>query len=102
MRLCVAFVLLFAAALPVTAQPAHAASVPPAYSRWGDDVVGIGARQYRRQRDCTPTNGPFGFYGNLWCQPANEASYLRNLGASWPMNTPPSLRQPKRSSSTDW
>jgi hypothetical protein len=53
-------------------------------------------------RDCTPTNGPFGFYGNIWCQPPNEASYLRNLGASWPMNTPPSLKKSKPDSTTDW
>ena len=29
-------------------------------------------RSYREQRasDCTPTNGPYGFYGNLWCRPS--------------------------------
>jgi hypothetical protein len=56
-------------------------------------------RPYREQRasDCTPTNDPYGFYGNLWCQPS-EGSYLRNLSAQWPMNTPPSLRYPKRPS----
>lgn len=74
-------------------------------------VVGLGlamsaqaaeaGRSYRQYRggngDCTPTNGPFGFYGNLWCQPT-ESQYLRNLGAQWPQPTPPSLRYPKRSS----
>lgn len=51
--------------------------------------------------DCKPYNGPFGFYGNIWCQPS-ESSYLRNLGAQWPQQTPKSLRNPKRSSSYDW
>ncbi len=54
-----------------------------------------------RASDCVPTNGPFGFYGNIWCQP-NEASYLRNLSAGWPQNTPPKLRYPKPSSNYEW
>jgi hypothetical protein len=54
-------------------------------------------------RDCTPYNGPFGFYGNVWCQPPNERSYMRNLGSRWPMETPPSLKEPKPSSkNSDW
>jgi hypothetical protein len=69
-----------------------------------ETVGSRGYRAYRGARDCTPTNGPFGFYGNIWCQPPGEASYLRNLGAQWPMATPPSLRYPKPSQygSTDW
>jgi len=58
-------------------------------------------RQYSGGGDCKPYNGPFGFYGNIWCQPS-EASYLRNLGAQWPQKTPRSLRQPRPSSSYDW
>ncbi len=58
-------------------------------------------RQYSSGGDCKPYNGPFGFYGNIWCQP-NEASYLRNLGAQWPQKTPKSLRYPKRSSNYEW
>jgi len=66
-------------------------------------VVALGAytaeagRSYRSYRtsDCKPYNGPFGFYGNIWCQPG-EGSYMRNLGAQWPQKTPPSLRYPKR------
>lgn len=60
-------------------------------------------RYYRQQRasDCTPTNGPFGFYGNLWCKPTEE-QYLRNLSAQWPMETPRSLRYPKPSSNYTW
>ncbi|HWK32776.1 MAG TPA: hypothetical protein VNR51_03740 [Hyphomicrobium sp.] len=52
-------------------------------------------REYRSYRggDCKPYNGPFGFYGNIWCQPS-EGSYMRNLGAQWPQKTPPSLRNP--------
>ena len=60
-------------------------------------------RSYRAPRasDCKPYNGPFGFYGNIWCDPG-EASYLRNLGAQWPQKVPKSLRQPKYSSNYDW
>ena len=57
--------------------------------------------RYVRGSDCVPTNGPFGFYGNIWCQP-NEASYMRNLSAGWPQNTPKSLRYPKPSSNYEW
>lgn len=57
--------------------------------------AGRSYRQYRgASKDCTPTNGPFGFYGNLWCNPG-EGSYMRNLGAQWPQPVPPSLRYPK-------
>jgi hypothetical protein len=60
-------------------------------------------RGYRAPRsgDCVPTNGPFGFYGNLWCQPT-DAQYLRNLGAQWPQPTPRNLRYPKPSSNYTW
>lgn len=70
-------------------------------------VVGIqpaeAGRSYRASRtnDCVPTNGPFGFYGNIWCQPS-EASYMRNLGGAWPQKTPKSLRYPKPSSNYEW
>jgi hypothetical protein len=61
------------------------------------------AGRYRQYRggDCTPTNGPFGFYGNLWCNPTQD-QYMRNLGAQWPQKTPASLRYPKRSSNYTW
>jgi hypothetical protein len=60
-------------------------------------------RSYRAYRtsDCKPYNGPFGFYGNIWCEPS-EASYLRNLGAQWPQKTPAKLRYPKPSSNYEW
>jgi hypothetical protein len=58
-------------------------------------------RSYRRPADCVPTNGPFGFYGNIWCEPS-EAVYLRNLGSQWPQKVPRSLRTPKPSSNYEW
>jgi hypothetical protein len=79
MRLFVACMLCLLAALPADA----------------------GSRR-ERQKDCVPYNGPFGFYGNIWCQPPNVSSYNRNLGASWPQKTPPSLRNPKPTSNYDW
>jgi len=82
-------------ALPATAPLARAASAPSFAGRADSIVTTVQARQYRAQRDCTPCNGPFGFYGNVWCQPPNEQSYLRNLGSRWPMETPPSLKYPK-------
>ncbi len=79
MRFLVASALVIAAAAALGATSAQA------------------GRYYRQPRggDCTPTNGPYGFYGNLWCQPS-ERSYLRNLSAQWPMETPPALRYPRR------
>ena len=90
------------AALPAMAPNAHAASIP-AVSHPAGAVVAVQERQQRSQRDCTPYNGPFGFYGNVWCQPPNEQSYMRNLGSRWPMETPPSLRYPKpATNNSDW
>jgi hypothetical protein len=100
MRFCVLCLSLISVGLFTL--PASAMSVPGARASAEGVIVEVAGRRYARERDCTPTNGPYGFYGNLWCQPANDASYLRNLGASWPMNTPPSFRQQKRSSGSDW
>jgi hypothetical protein len=103
MRLHIACALLVGAAMPATIEWAYAASLPPVAAGGKAAVVAIKQKQYRPARDCTPTNGPFGFYGNIWCQPTGEAQYLRNLGASWPMNTPPSLKRQKPvNGSTDW
>lgn len=105
MRLFVASALLLAVTLPVGTTSAQAASLPHVSMQSMGMVQTVRGRpDDRRQRDCTPTNGPYGFYGNIWCQPANEASYLRNLGAQWPMPTPPGLRYPKPSQygSSDW
>jgi hypothetical protein len=65
-------------------------------------VVAPAEARSARQSDCVPYNGPFGFYGNIWCQPPNEASYMRNLGSSWPQKTPRKLRNPKPSSNYEW
>jgi hypothetical protein len=101
MRVSVVSALLLAAALPVSV-PADAASLPRIRATSSPIAVDVGAQRYVRERDCTPTNGPYGFYGNIWCQPPNTASYLRNLSSSWPQKTPPSLRRPRRDTSTDW
>jgi hypothetical protein len=96
-------VLGFAVAA-ITAAPVSAATLIPIVGAPAGNVVTVGERQERAGRDCTPYNGPFGFYGNVWCQPPNEQSYLRNLGSRWPMETPPSLKNPKPSTSnnSDW
>lgn len=102
MRLFVASALLLAVTLPVGVKSAQAASLPHVSVQSMGLVQTVRGRPtYRRQSDCVPTNGPFGFYGNIWCQPS-EASYLRNLSAGWPQNTPPSLRYPKPSSNYEW
>ncbi len=103
MRSSVVCALLLGATLPVAAPAAHAASLPLVAARSSDMIVTVGARRQRRLRDCTPTNGPYGFYGNIWCQPPNDASYLRNLGAAWPMKTPPGLKTTKpHVTGSDW
>ena len=103
MRRSIAAALALGAALPAIAPAAEAANVPAHMARPANVVGAVQGKQYRPQRDCTPYNGPFGFYGNVWCQPPNEQSYLRNLGSRWPMETPPSLRNPKPpSNSSDW
>ena len=98
MRRSIAAALALGAALPGIAPAAEAANVPAPMARPAQVIGTVQQKQYRPQRDCTSYNGPFGFYGNVWCQPPNEQSYLRNLGSPWPMATPPSLRYPKRTS----
>jgi len=103
MRSFVVCALMLGAALPATIATAQAAGLPSISVRAQDVIVTVGARRQRPPRDCTPTNGPYGFYGNLWCQPPNDASYLRNLGASWPMKTPRNLRNTKpHDTGSDW
>ena len=103
MRSLLACALILGASLPVAAPAASAADFPHAANRAASVVVTVQSRRYARpQRDCTPNAGPFGFYGNIWCQPANEASYMRNIGAGWPMATPPSLKARRPQRGTDW
>jgi hypothetical protein len=106
MRILLACLSGFASAA-IGLASAHAAALGPtigAPARPSSVIVTVEEKQERADRDCTPTNGPFGFYGNIWCQPPNEQSYLRNLGSRWPMETPPSLKNPKpsTSNSSDW
>jgi hypothetical protein len=103
MRSSIVCALVFAATLPATIMTAEAAGLPSISTRAHDVIVTVGARRQRPARDCTPTNGPFGFYGNIWCQPANDRSYLRNLGSSWPMATPPNLKKARpHDTGSDW
>jgi len=103
MRLPAVCALLLSATLPANIPAAQAANLPVVTARSSDVIVAVGARRQRPLRDCTPTNGPYGFYGNIWCQPPNDASYLRNLGASWPMTTPRNLRTAKpHVTGSDW
>jgi len=103
MRLVATCALLLGAALPAATPAAFAASVPSIAMHSTDIVANVGARRQRLQgRDCTPYNGPFGFYGNIWCQPPNVRSYMRNLSSSWPQKTPPALRDPKPDTGSDW
>jgi hypothetical protein len=97
------FALGFAVAA-ITVAPVAAASLVIIGGTPKGSVITVGERQERTGRDCTPYNGPFGFYGNVWCQPPNEQSYMRNLGSRWPMETPPSLKNPKppAGNSSDW
>ena len=78
---------------------AYAASIP-AVSRPAGAVIAV-QEQQQRSKGTPPYNGPFGFYGNVWCQPANEASYMRNIGAGWPMQTLPSLKARRAQRGTD-
>jgi len=103
MRSFVVCTLLLGVALPAAVPAAQAASLPAVSARAADMIVTVRERRPRRPRDCTPYNGPYGFYGNIWCQPPNDASYLRNLGASWPMRTPPNLDNAKpHVTGSDW
>jgi hypothetical protein len=103
MRSLLVGALVLGGSLSIIPRAATAADFPHFSNRTNGDLVTVQARRYYHpQRDCTPTNGPRGFYGNLWCQPANDASYLRNLGAGWPMPTPPNLRAKRPALGTDW
>jgi len=95
-------IMLGLAAATLLSASSQAAVLAPGPAAPHGDVVRLQYKQQSAGRDCTPYNGPFGFYGNIWCQPPSEQSYMRNLGSRWNMETPPSLRKPKRDTSTDW
>lgn len=103
MRVLVAStVALVAAAAAATSAMAVPANLSATAKRAGAVVTVADNQRRGRPRDCVPTNGPFGFYGNIWCEPPSRDQYVRNLGAGWPMKTPPSLRDPKPSSNYEW
>jgi hypothetical protein len=93
--------LSVAAAAIVAATAANAAPFTAPGAQSATAVVAI-AKKPSKRKDCTPYNGPYGFYGNVWCQPPNEQSYLRNLSSPWPQETPPALKKVKPDTSTDW
>jgi hypothetical protein len=93
--------LSVAAAAIVAATAAQGAPFPASGAQSATAIVAVVKKQARR-RDCTPYNGPYGFYGNVWCQPPSEESYLRNLSSPWPQETPPALKKVKPDTSTDW
>jgi hypothetical protein len=91
-----------AAAAILATTAAHALPFPASGAQSGTAVVAVAKKQGQR-RDCTPYNGPYGFYGNVWCQPPSEQSYLRNLSSPWPQETPPSLKTVKpHDTGSDW
>ncbi len=103
LRITSATFALAASAVSATTA-AGAASLTPAVARPASAaILPLQNKQERAGKDCTPYNGPFGFYGNVWCQPPNEMSYMRNLGSRWPMETPPSLKKRKPADqNSDW
>ncbi len=87
------------AATAANAAPFAASGAKPETSA---DTTVITVAKKGQRRDCTPYNGPYGFYGNVWCQPPSEQSYLRNLSSPWPQETPPALKKVKPDNSTEW
>ena len=83
MRFLAACALVLA---PFTFAPAHATNVVPNVAQPAGGVIAVRSGRYAR-RDCTPVNGPFGFYGSLFCRPT-EQEYVRNLSAGWPQRSP--------------
>jgi hypothetical protein len=102
MRLLSGCAIGLATAAIVVTTPAQAIPITHGVSQPARGVLSVEQKQQRPRKDCTPYNGPYGFYGNVWCQPPNEMSYMRNLSSPWPQETPPSLKKVKPSSDTDW
>ena len=83
MRFLVACALILA---PLTFATAHAASVVPNLGQSAKGVISVKSDRYV-SKDCSPVNGPYGFYGSIFCRPT-EGEYLRNLGSNWPQKKP--------------
>lgn len=93
--------LIAAAAAIVAATAANAAPFSVSGAQSESAVIAV-AKKRAQRKDCTPYNGPYGFYGNIWCQPPSVPSYLRNLSSPWPQETPPALDKVKPDNSTEW
>lgn len=78
-------IALFALPAGVAASPAAPALGDVAATASGTTVVPAGSA-YRRAypRDCTPYAGPYGYYGNPWC----EGGFTR-LGQGWEIDLTP-------------
>jgi hypothetical protein len=72
MRFLIGCILGLAALTPLAVVGARAVAVPTPPT----NLVVASADT----RNCTPYNGPFGYYGNPWCQTGGQ----RNLGTAWP------------------
>jgi hypothetical protein len=71
---------------PFMFAPGHATNFVANVAQSGTGVIAVKSSRYAR-KDCSPVNGPFGFYGNIFCRP-NEQEYLRNLSGNWPQQSP--------------
>lgn len=61
----------FLAAAPIAAEAGPpAAGIGASQARPAELVEPAGGkhRRYGRLRDCKPFNGPYGYYGNPWCE----------------------------------
>lgn len=71
MRLMLACAAALLAAAPIAAKAAPAVpALAAGVAKPADLVVDAGGK-YRRhygRRDCKPFNGPYGYYGNPWCE----------------------------------
>ena len=71
MRLSTICAAALFAAIPIGAEAAPVtAPLAPGVAQPSDLVVKAGGayRRYLKRRDCRPYNGPFGYYGNPWCE----------------------------------
>jgi hypothetical protein len=71
MRHGISCTLILAAVAPAAIVSARAASVAPAISRPANAIIAV---------ECRPYNGPFGYYGDPWCNTGGD----RKPGASSP------------------
>lgn len=65
---------------PFMFAPGHATNFVANVAQSGTGVIAVKSSRYAR-KDCSPVNGPFGFYANIFCRPG-EQEYLRNLSGN--------------------